>query len=377
MSDLLAAKNSKRLVSLDVFRGITIAAMILVNNTAGKTYPQLRHIRWNGWHLTDLIFPFFLFIVGVAIVYALSSRIKIGRRPKDIYLKILRRAIILIVLGLLLNLPGFNLSNFRIPGVLQRIAICYVIVSILVLNTSIKWQVYISIGLLIGYWLIIKLVPVPGYGAGVLEPTGNLCGYIDGIILKGHTWPYAVAKGFDPQGILSTIPSISNVLFGVLAGHWLKSKKSELDKIVGLFVVGNFAVVSGFVISIWIPFNKKLGTPSFTIFVVGMALLFLGMCYWLIDLKGYKKWATTFLFFGKNAITVYFLSTFVASAMVFWLKIPQQDGNAISLKTFLYQTIFASWVNPVTAALLYAVTYVLIWFGLMSILYKKKIFIKV
>jgi predicted acyltransferase len=242
-----------------------------------------------------------------------------------------------------------------------------------VLKTSIKWQAYVSIGLLIVYWLIIELVPVPGYGAGGLEHEGNLPGYIDSIILNGHTWE---KMGFDPQGILSTIPSISNVLFGALVGHWLMSKKSELEKVVGLFVVGNLALVSSFIIEIWIPFNKKLGTPSFTIFIAGMALLFLGMCYWFIDMKGYKKWTTPFLVFGKNAIAVYFLSTIIANIMV-TVKIPQLDGTDLSLPRFLSHTIFLPWAGQVGANLLYAVTYVLIWYGMMTILYRKRIFIKI
>lgn len=373
MAELLVPETSKRLVSLDVFRGITIASMILVNNTTGRTHPQLTHIQWHGWHLTDLIFPYFLFIVGVAIVYSLAKQTETGMSRKNIYSKILSRAIILIALGLLTNLPGHDLSDIRIPGVLQRIAVCYVIVAILVLNTSMKWQAYVSIGLLIVYWLIILLVPVPGYGAGVLDHEGNLPGYIDSIVMNGHTWE---KSGFDPQGILSTIPSISNVLFGALVGHWLMSKRIELEKVVGLFVVGNLAIVASLVLEIWIPFNKKLGTPSFTIFIAGMALLFLGMCYWFIDIKGHKKWTTFFLVFGKNAIAVYFLSTMLANILV-TVRIAQPDGTTISLPRFLSQTLFASWAGTIGANLLYAVIYVLIWYGLMYILFKKKIFIKV
>jgi len=380
MGDFLVEKKSKRLISLDAFRGITIASMILVNNAGNwsAVYPPLEHAKWHGWTLTDLIFPFFLFIVGVAIVFAFSKRIDTGQSKKKLYLKILKRTLILFGLGLLLNaFPFFHLSTWRIPGVLQRIAITYAIASIIVLNTNIKWQAYIAAGLLIIYWIIMKLVPVPGYGAGVLEPQGNLCGFIDGILLKGHTWMYAPAKGFDPEGLLSTIPAISSVLFGVLTGHWLKAKKSNLEKVVMLFVVGIAAIILGEIISIWFPINKNLWSSSYTVFTTGMALLFLGMCYWLIDIKGYKKWTIPFLVFGSNAITVYTLSGLLAKAMVYWWKIPQQDGSVISLKTFLYRTLFESWMSPINASLFYALTYILIWFGLMTILYKKKIFIKI
>ncbi|RKY53626.1 MAG: DUF5009 domain-containing protein [Candidatus Neomarinimicrobiota bacterium] len=380
MGDFLVKKKSKRLISLDAFRGITIASMILVNNAGNwsAVYPPLEHAKWHGWTLTDLIFPFFLFIVGVAIVFAFSKRIESGQSKKKLYLKILKRTLILFGLGLLLNaFPFFHLSTWRIPGVLQRIAITYAIASIIVLNTNIKWQAYIAASLLIIYWIIMKLVPVPGYGAGVLEPQGNLCGFIDGILLKGHTWMYAPAKGFDPEGLLSTIPAISSVLFGVLTGHWLKTKKSNLEKVVMLFVVGIAAIVLGEIMSIWFHINKNLWSSSYTVFTAGMALLFLGMCYWLIDIKGYKKWTTPFLVFGSNAITVYTISSLLARAMVYWWKIPQQDGSVISLKTFLYRTLFESWMSPINASLFYALTYVLIWFGLMAILYKKKIFIKI
>lgn len=373
MTELLVPESSKRLVSLDFFRGATIAAMILVNNTTGRTHPQLVHVQWNGWHITDLIFPFFLFIVGVALVYSLAKQAESGKQTKELYWKIWRRAGILFVLGLLTNLPGHDLSDIRIAGVLERIAICYVIVSYLVLKTSIRWQAYTSIGLLVVYWLVIMLVPVPGYGAGVLEHEGNLPGYIDRMLLNGHTWE---TNGFDPQGILSTIPSISNVLFGALTGHWLMSKKTEWEKVVGLFVVGNIALVSSFIIEIWIPFNKKLGTPSFTVFIGGMALICLAMCYWFIDIKGYKKWTTPFLVFGKNAITVYFLSTVLANIMETF-KIPRPDGAVIRLPSYLSQTLLAPWAGTIGANLLYAVIYVLIWYGLMDIMYRRKIFIKV
>ncbi|RKY47868.1 MAG: DUF5009 domain-containing protein, partial [Candidatus Neomarinimicrobiota bacterium] len=189
-------EKSKRLVSLDAFRGITIAAMILVNNpgTWNAVYKPLQHAHWNGWTPTDLIFPFFLFIVGVAIVFAFSKRLTLGQTKKDLYLKIVRRTLILFGLGLFLNgFPFFNLSTIRIPGVLQRIAITYFFASIIYLNFDIKVIYYITFGILAVYWIIMKTIPVPGYGAGVLEPVGNLCWYIDSHIFRGHTWAGAPA----------------------------------------------------------------------------------------------------------------------------------------------------------------------------------------
>lgn len=376
----MGTEKSKRLVSLDAFRGITIAAMILVNNpgTWSAVYKPLRHAHWNGWTPTDLIFPFFLFIVGVAIVFAFSKRLALGQSKKDLYLKIVRRTLILFGLGLFLNgFPYFNLSTIRIPGVLQRIAITYFFASIIYLNFSIRTIYYITFGILAIYWTIMKTIPVPGYGAGVLEPVGNLCWYIDSHIFRGHTWSGAPAPGFDPEGLLSTLPAISSVLFGILTGSYLKKKINEYEKVSSLFVWGFFAVVGGYIVSIWFPINKNLWTSSYVLLTTGMALIFLATCYWLIDIKGYKKWAVPFLIYGSNAITVYTLSGIIARILVFLFKVKLDSGKVITLKAYLFKTLFASWLPPHQASLAYAIVYDLILLGFMTILYKKRIFIKI
>ncbi|RKY49934.1 MAG: DUF5009 domain-containing protein [Candidatus Neomarinimicrobiota bacterium] len=373
-------EKSKRLVSLDAFRGITIAAMILVNNpgTWNAVYKPLQHAHWNGWTPTDLIFPFFLFIVGVAIVFAFSKRLTLGQTKKDLYLKIVRRTLILFGLGLFLNgFPFFNLSTIRIPGVLQRIAITYFFASIIYLNFDIKVIYYITFGILAVYWIIMKTIPVPGYGAGVLEPVGNLCWYIDSHIFRGHTWAGAPAPGFDPEGLLSTLPAISSVLFGILTGNYIKRKINEYEKVSSLFVWGFFAVIGGYIVSIWFPINKNLWTSSYVLLTTGMALIFLATCYWLIDIKGYKKWSVPFLIYGSNAITVYTLSGIIARMLIFLFKVKLSDGEVITLKAYLFRTLFASWLPPHQASLAYAIVYDLILLGFMTILYKKKIFIKV
>ncbi|MBO8150987.1 MAG: DUF5009 domain-containing protein [Candidatus Neomarinimicrobiota bacterium] len=373
-------EKSKRLVSLDAFRGITIAAMILVNNpgTWNAVYKPLQHAHWNGWTPTDLIFPFFLFIVGVAIVFAFSKRLTLGQTKKDLYLKIIRRTLILFGLGLFLNgFPFFNLSTIRIPGVLQRIAITYFFASIIYLNFDIKVIYYITFGILAVYWIIMKTIPVPGYGAGVLEPVGNLCWYIDSHIFRGHTWAGAPAPGFDPEGLLSTLPAISSVLFGILTGNYIKRKINEYEKVSSLFVWGFFAVIGGYIVSIWFPINKNLWTSSYVLLTTGMALIFLATCYWLIDIKGYKKWSVPFLIYGSNAITVYTLSGIIARMLIFLFKVKLSDGEVITLKAYLFRTLFASWLPPHQASLAYAIVYDLILLGFMTILYKKKIFIKV
>jgi len=376
----MMVEKSKRLVSLDAFRGITIAAMILVNNpgTWNAVYKPLQHAHWNGWTPTDLIFPFFLFIVGVAIVFAFSKRLTLGQTKKDLYLKIIRRTLILFGLGLFLNgFPFFNLSTIRIPGVLQRIAITYFFASIIYLNFDIKVIYYITFGILAVYWIIMKTIPVPGYGAGVLEPVGNLCWYIDSHIFRGHTWAGAPAPGFDPEGLLSTLPAISSVLFGILTGNYIKRKINEYEKVSSLFVWGFFAVIGGYIVSIWFPINKNLWTSSYVLLTTGMALIFLATCYWLIDIKGYKKWSVPFLIYGSNAITVYTLSGIIARMLIFLFKVKLSDGEVITLKAYLFRTLFASWLPPHQASLAYAIVYDLILLGFMTILYKKKIFIKV
>ncbi|MGH7347743.1 MAG: acyltransferase family protein, partial [Candidatus Rokuibacteriota bacterium] len=218
-----------RLLSVDALRGLTVAAMVLVNNpgTWGAIYPPLRHAEWHGWTATDVIFPFFVFIVGVAIPLALGPRVaRAGRRPA--MLKILRRSIVIFALGIVLNgFPWFVWATLRIPGVLQRIAVCYLVAAVIYLLTSTRAQAIIASGLLLGYWLVMTVVPVSGYGAGDLSPEGNLAAYLDRALLGPHIWQFA--KVYDPEGILSTVPAVATALLGVLTGTWLRSgRRSEV-----------------------------------------------------------------------------------------------------------------------------------------------------
>src|SRR4030095_8127084 len=231
MSDISNRSERRRLISLDVFRGITIAGMVLVNNPGSweHIYWPLEHAQWHGWTPTDLVFPFFLFIVGVSITLALSNRVERGSNKRDLYLKILKRSLIIFALGLFLNgFPYFNLSELRIPGVLQRIAICYFFASIIFLNTKLRTQIFITIALLLLYWALMKLVPAPGFVAGDLTKEGSLASYIDRVVFGKHVW--AQAKVYDPEGLLSTIPAIATALMGVLTGQWLRSEKSRYEK---------------------------------------------------------------------------------------------------------------------------------------------------
>lgn len=371
-------KPSQRLISLDVFRGMTIMGMILVNNPGSWSYiyKPLGHAPWHGWTPTDLIFPFFLFIVGVAMSFSLSKRVERGDLKGQLYIKIIRRTVILFAIGIFLSLfPFFRLSEMRIPGVLQRIALCYFFASAIILHCNKKFQVVWTVFSLVFYWLLIKWVPVPGYGAGVLTPEGNLCRYIDRLLLAGHTWKGAPVPGFDPEGLLSTLPAIATTLFGVFTGDWLRTSRQPLEKVCGLFVFGNFALVLGSIMDIWLPINKNLWTSSYTIFMAGMALIFLAMCYWLIDIKGYRRWAKPFIVFGSNAILVFALSGMVARLLIA-IKVTQ-GGERIALKSFIYQNGFVPWAGNLNGSLFFAIAYILFWLGIMYLLYRKKVYVKI
>jgi len=380
--------KSERLISLDVFRGITIMGMVLVNNPGswGNIYPALEHAAWNGVTPTDYIFPFFVFIVGVAITLSLTKRKERGDDQKKLMLQIFRRAGMIFLIGLILHgFPYYNLSTIRIPGVLQRIAIVYFFTSFIFLKTNVKTQAYITGGLLLFYWALLALVPVPGYGisnlsVSVLKDAAgntfapNLVGWLDYQLLPGHLWK--VTKVWDPEGILSTIPAISTALCGVLLGAWLRTNNDRTTKVVWMFIFGNLGLVAAAIFDMWFPINKSLWTSSYVLFNAGMALHFFALCYWFIDIKGVTWWTKPFVVYGVNAITVFFLSGIVARSMGL-IKVLNAAGESVSLQSFLYQKYFLSWLAPLHASLAWAITFVLVMLGLMWILYAKKIFIKV
>jgi predicted acyltransferase len=372
--DLLTA--SSRLVSLDVFRGITIAGMVLVNNpgTWSTIYWPLEHAEWNGWTPTDLVFPFFVFIVGVAIPLAFGRRMEGGVSQRGHYWKIAKRTLIIFGLGLFLAaFPYFQLSTIRIPGVLQRLAVCYFFASIIFLKTRVRTQVVITIALLLIYWLLMTRLHAPGFGTGDLSKEGSLASFIDRTIFGPHIW--SQGKVYDPEGILSTIPAIATALFGVLTGQWLRTDKTPYEKVAGMFVAGACCVVIGWCWNPFFPINKALWTSSYVFFTGGLALEFLAFCYWLIDIKKYQSWAKPFIIFGVNAIALY-VGTGVMADLMGLIKLPW-GSTQISLQGWIFQKLFLSWASPINASLAYAIAYVLLWLGLMWILYKRKIFIKV
>jgi predicted acyltransferase len=341
--------------------------MILVNNpgTWSHVYPPLRHAEWHGWTPTDFVFPFFLFIVGVAMTFSLP---KLADNRAGLYLKILRRSAIIFGIGLFLNfVPDFSFSTLRIPGVLQRIAVVYLFASLITVNTGVKGQVYWFGGLLLSYWAMMKLIPVPGIGAGVLTPEGQLGAYIDNSILHGHMY----RETWDPEGLLSTIPAIATTLSGVLTGHLLRSKKDKMETAGQLFVIGWVAIVAGLLWGIFFPINKAIWTSSYVIFTSGAALQFLAFCYWLIDAKGYQKWARPAIIFGMNSIAVYALAELMSDVLS---AIPLGSN---SLRSWIFENLFQSWASPINASLMFALAMVFFCFLVMAYLYKKRIFIRV
>lgn len=374
-----APAKSPRLLSLDAFRGITIAGMLLVNNPGSWShiYPPLEHAAWNGWTPTDLIFPFFVFIVGVAMTFSFGKQIESGAERNQLLLKTAKRALLIFLTGLAIHsFPwvGYDYSHWRIPGVLQRIAIAYLFAATIYLFTTVRGQVIAIATLLVGYWLLQTLVPVPGGFTGVLKPGLDLGAYIDrSIFTENHLW--REAKTWDPEGLLSTLPAIGTALLGGLAGQWIRSRRSQLEKVTGLFIAGAVLLCLGGMWGWVFPINKSLWTSSYVLFTAGFAAQFLAFCYWLIDVQGYQRWAKPFIIYGMNAIAAFFLSAVVARTMNL-IKVGGPDGSPVALKTFIYKSFYESWLAPINASLLFAISYVLLFLGILTIMYRRKIFIK-
>ena len=364
-----------RSLSLDAFRGITIAGMILVNNPGSWSYvyPPLRHAEWHGWTPTDLIFPFFLFIVGVAIHLALVGRLERGEAHGPLLGKVVRRSLILIGLGLFLAaFPRFDIGAMRFPGVLQRIGLVYLVASLIVLELKPRTQVAVTVGILLAYWALMTLVPVPGYGAGNLSPDGNLGAFLDRTLLGDHLWRDA----WDPEGLLSTLPAVATTLLGVFTGRLLTSGKDGGEITSRMFVLGWGGIVLGLVWGLAFPINKNLWTSSYVVFTAGAALQFLGVCYWLIDVRRWQRWAHPAVAFGRNAITVFVLSGLLVKTLI-RITIDMPDGTTTSAYTWIYRTLFVPWAGPMNGSLGFAIANILVWYGLIELMYRKKLFIKI
>ena len=378
--------NPPRLVSLDAFRGATVAGMLLVNNPGSwsTVYPPLLHAPWHGWTPTDLVFPCFLWIMGVSLAFSFAQRREAGADRAALFRHVLRRSAIIFGLGLLLAafpfglLPAqhFSFGTMRIPGVLQRIALCYLAAAAIFLRTGPRGLTIWTVALLAGYWAMLKLVAVPGYGAGVLEPTGSLPWWVDSHVLAGHTWSGAPVPGFDPEGILSTIPAIGTVLLGALAGRWLRRTGSQETTAVGLLVAGLALLAIGALLNVWLPINKNLWTSSYTVFMAGWATALFAAFYWLIDVRGWRRWAQPFVLYGMNALALFVLAGLCAKllGLIQWTG---PDGAKLSLKGWIYAHGFTPLASPVNASLLFAVTFVLALLAVAWGMARRKWFIKI
>jgi predicted acyltransferase len=383
-ADVPDENSTNRLLSLDVFRGITIAAMVLVNTpgTWDAIYPPLEHAEWNGWTPTDLVFPFFLFIAGVSLVFSLGRKLEIDGVGWRVYLKILKRAVVLFLLGLALNAfpffdfvkgQWFDSSTVRIMGVLQRIAICYLAAALIYLKTNWKQQAVIAAILLAGYWALITLINVPGCDVSSLEDRAcNLPAYIDRLILtEPHIWEGS--KTFDPEGLLSTIPAIATTIFGLLCGQWLRLRQTGIVR--RMFLTGSALTLAGWIWSFWFPINKSLWTSSYSVFTAGLAVCFLAALYWIADEKGRRRLFRPFEVFGVNALALYVGSTIVESILSV-VQIPVTEDQTLTLQEVIFSNLFLPLAAPADASLLYALSFVLLWLIVMWLLYWRRIFIK-
>lgn len=376
----------QRLLSLDFFRGVTVAAMILVNNPGswGNIYAPLSHAEWHGVTPTDLIFPFFLFIVGVSIAYAMSSKREDTSTHSKTITKALKRAFTLFLLGFILAIFPRNFSDFnlieslktvRIPGVLQRISVVFLISAILFLKLSDKRIFQTMVIFLFGYWALMTFVPVPDFGIPNLEKETNLGAWLDRTILtEAHLWKSA--KTWDPEGILSTLPAIATCLFGVLVGVYLKKKTVDpATKIAWLFSVGTLALLGGMLWDLQFPINKALWTSSYVLYSGGWATIILALCYWLIDVNNYTRITKPFVIYGVNAITVFFLSGLLPR-IVNMFKV-DLNGEKTGALTYVNKAWIAPHFSPLNGSLAYAIAFVLFWYLILWIMYKRNIIIKV
>jgi predicted acyltransferase len=368
----LPGAASQRLGSLDVFRGLTIAAMILVSTpgTWDAVYLPLDHATWHGWTPTDLVFPFLLFAMGAAVPVALARRRSV---PSQVRRHVIRRGLTLFGIGLLLNAielnRAFTWPTFPVLGVLQRIAIVFVAIAWLTERTSLRTQLILAVTILLGYWAAMMLVPVPGAGPGVLTPQGNLASFIDRLVLRGHMWH----PPWEAEGLLSTAPAMVTALCGVFAGRWLTSHASGRHHSALLWMAGAVATLAGLMWGHVFPINKNLWTSSFALFSAGMATQVLAICHWLLDLHRGRGWSSPFAAFGRNPLSAYFLSVVLDNLLSRW-KI-----GGVDVKWTIYSHAFASWAVPCcgaeAASFFYAIAYVALWGMVVWIMYRKRVFI--
>jgi len=376
---LAEASGPGRLLSLDVFRGMAVLLMLLVNFAGDWRYyfVPISHAPWHGFRPGDLVFPAFLYIVGVSLVYALASVRGQPERHGKVLLKVGRRALIMAALGVLIMLlPYFYFTSVRIPGVLQRIALVFFLGSVVFLKTSWRTQAGLLLTLLVGYNVLLQVVPVPGIGPANLEPATNLGAWLDRLVFhQAHLYKHE--EGWDPEGLLGTLPALGTALLGMLTAQWLRLPRPEAYKVRQLLLAGGAAIGLGLVWNLWFPINKALWTSSYVLYSGGMCMLLLTTLYWLCDVRGHRgPWTTPFLIYGVNAFSVFFLSE-AGDRLLDRLKTVGADGEKVSLREWLYHTYFTPhFASPYHASLAWALAYLLLWTVLLAILYRRRIIIK-
>jgi predicted acyltransferase len=397
----------ERLLSLDVFRGITVAGMLLVNDpgTWAAIYPPLEHAAWNGWTPTDLVFPFFLFIVGITTYLSLGARRARGDSEHAIRAQIIRRGALIFLFGLLINgfpyftwgaVPGVpdptllqrmgdRLLHWRILGVLQRIGLAYTVAALLTLRTTVRQQIVILASILFGYWIVMTVLPVPGEGTiGALlldEPSRTMAAWVDRLVLDwsrvglgNHLWASSVT--WDPEGVLSTIPAIGTAMLGNLAGRWIGEKRPLSERLAGLSSVGAQGMMTGLMWHWSFPINKSLWTSSYVLFSAGVAAVALSTVMWIVDFNRVRRFTKLFVVYGTNPIVAFVGSAVMARCIYSIFKV-NYAGTRIPLQEGIYRTLFASWLSPVNASLAFAVAFVLFWYGVLSLLHRRGIILKV
>ena len=398
----------QRLRSLDVFRGLTVAGMLLVNDPgdARTVFAPLRHAAWHGWTPTDLVFPFYLFIVGITTQLSLSARRERGDDDRALVRQVVRRGAIIFLLGFLMSaFPGwqwgpvagwpthgsaadptfwdrvvYRWEHVRVLGVLQRIGLAYLLGALLTLRTSLRQQVAIVVALLYGYWFAMTLLPVPGegglIGANLLDqPSRLLSAWIDRTVLgTDHLWIGSVT--WDPEGLLSTIPAVATVMLGSFAGRWLGSRRPLAERLNGLFAAGAIAMMLGLMWGWSFPINKSIWTSSYVLFTGGMASVVLAACMWIVDVQKITGWTRPFVIYGVNPI-VAFVGSGVLARIIYSIVKVEYGGRTTSLQNAIYEALFASWLSPVNASLLFALSFVVFWLGILWVLWRRRIFLKV
>ena len=374
----------ERLLALDVFRGATVASMLLVNNPGSwaAIYPPLAHAAWHGWTPTDLIFPFFLFIVGVTTHLSAEARRARGDDEGAILRQVLTRGALIILFGWLLAAfplwPLTRITESRIPGVLPRIGLAYIGAALLTRRGSLQGQVITLVALLYGYWFAMTLLPVPGQGgigANLIDdPSRSLAAWLDRLLLDGHLW--RSSRSWDPEGILSTVPAIGTAMLGVFTGRWLSSGRPLAERLNGLFVAGAIAMMLGLMWHWSFPINKSLWTSSYVLFTGGLAAVSIATIMWITDVQRVTKWTGFFVTYGLNPM-VAFLGSGLMAKLIYSLVRIEVEGRQVAVQAVIYRGAFASWLAPRDASLAFALCFVLFWYAVLRVLQRRGIVFKV